>query len=87
MKDSIYIICDKNGVKGYRKNKPPLNSGEVAIRVDIVVPTAYFERFVPTVNLTIPEPPPLAGVSVEYDGIVEADPLDILFEEEIDNET
>lgn len=84
MKDSIYLTCNRNGVTGYRKSKPSLNSGEVAIRIDILVPNSYFDRFVPTATITLPDPPPLTDndISVSYDPleVVEPDPLDKLFE-------
>lgn len=86
MKDSIYLVCNRNGVTGYRKSKPQLNSGEIAVRIDIVVPSSYFDRFIPTATITLPDPPQLTDndVSIDYDPleVVEPDPLDKLFEQE-----
>lgn len=67
MKDSIYIICDRNGVKDLRKSKPTLTSGQVAVRINVEIPVGYFDRFIPVATVKLPEPPPLTEISIEYD--------------------
>lgn len=55
MQDTIYLVMNHAGVKGYRKTRPKLNAGEVAVRVCIEVSERFFERAIPTVTVTVPD--------------------------------
>lgn len=55
MKSFTYLILSKTGIVGVRKNKPYLTSGQVAIKLNVEVSDKFFERFVPSVILKIPD--------------------------------
>lgn len=54
MKDSIYLIMNRNGVKGTRKTRPNLAVGEVAVLLRVEVDNQYFDRSIPAVDLHVP---------------------------------
>lgn len=54
MKDSIYLIMNRNGVKGTRKTRPNLAAGEVAVLLRVEVDNEYFNRAIPAVDLHVP---------------------------------
>jgi hypothetical protein len=47
MKDTIFLIFNKDGITGTRKTVPPLRAGEYATRVDVTVDDKYFKRIIP----------------------------------------
>lgn len=55
MKDTIYLVVERNGVKELRKNVPNLNSGQVTIRLKVEISDKFFARFIPDVLLAIPD--------------------------------
>ncbi|MCK9513694.1 MAG: hypothetical protein M0R28_21055 [Pigmentiphaga sp.] len=55
MKDTCILVFDKNGVVSMRKRSTELKAGEYAVRVKISVPDHYFERAIPTAEISIPE--------------------------------
>ena len=42
MKSSCYLILNKVGVVGFRKSKPHLTSGQIAIKLDLDVSDKFF---------------------------------------------
>lgn len=54
MKDTIYLIISRNGVKELRKNPPDLSSGQVAVRLKVEVSDKFFKNFVDA-QLVIPD--------------------------------
>lgn len=54
MKDTIYLIMDRNGVQALRKTRPKLAAGQVAVRLAVEVDDAYFHRAIPTAELVVP---------------------------------
>ena len=55
MKTSVYVILSKNGVVGIRKGKPQLSSSQVSVKLNLTISDKFFERFVPEVELSIPD--------------------------------
>lgn len=55
MKDSIYLIFDKNGVRKLTKSLPALRAGEYATRLDVMVDDKYFKRIIPIAKMEIDE--------------------------------
>ena len=55
MKTSAYVILTKHGVLSLRKGKPKLNSNEVAVRLNLTISDKFFERFVPEVDIDVPD--------------------------------
>lgn len=53
MKDTVYLIFDKEGVKAMRKTLPPLKAGEYATRLDVVVDDKYFKRIIPIAKMEL----------------------------------
>ena len=53
MKDAIYLVFDRYGVKSMRKSVPPLKAGEYATRIDIVVDDKYFKRIIPIAKMEL----------------------------------
>jgi hypothetical protein len=54
MKDTVYITMNRSGAVSMRKSKPKLNSGQVAVRINLAVPDTFFDRFIPEVNIEVP---------------------------------
>lgn len=70
MRDTIYLILERDGAVAIRKNVPNLNSGQVAVRLKLEISDKFFNRFVPQVNLSIPDSmviQPEVRVEVEED--------------------
>lgn len=55
MKDIFYLIMTSSGVDKVRKQLPSLSSGEVAIKVTVNISDKFFQRFIPSADLTIPD--------------------------------
>lgn len=55
MKDTAYLILNKNGVVALRKTHPNLSGGEAAVRLQVEIPDAVFRKFVPEATLSIGE--------------------------------
>lgn len=56
MRATFYLKFNKKRVTGINKNKmPPLQSGEYAIRLTVVVPEIYFTRAIPSAEIVVPE--------------------------------
>lgn len=55
MTTAVYIIMTKSGVVDMRKQIPKLNSGQVAVKINLEVSDLFFDRFVPEVNVSIPD--------------------------------
>ncbi len=53
MKDTIFLIFDKNGITGTRKTIPPLKAGEYSTRIDVTVDDKYFKRIIPIAKMEI----------------------------------
>lgn len=53
MKDTIYLIFDKNGIMGMRKTLPELRAGQYATRLDVSVDDKYFKRIVPIAKMEL----------------------------------
>lgn len=51
MKQSSWLIINKNGVKGVRKTRPALEWDEIAIKINLEIPKELFER--PTIEATL----------------------------------
>lgn len=51
MKESSWLIVNRNGIKGVRKTRPALDWDEIAIKINIEVPRELFER--PTIEATL----------------------------------
>lgn len=50
-----YLIFNKNGVIGFRKESPQLRSGEFAVKINLKVPMNIFNRRFPEASIAIPE--------------------------------
>lgn len=55
MTTEVYIIMTKAGAVDMRKQMPKLNSGQVAVKVNLEVSDLFFDRFIPEVNVSIPD--------------------------------
>lgn len=55
MKDTIFLTCNRSGIVSMRKNAPYLNRGEIAVKLTLTVPSAIFESYIPSVEVSIPE--------------------------------
>lgn len=55
MKDTVYLIVNKNGVHGMRKTPPDLKGGEHAVRLQVNVDDRFFKAAIPTALLEIGE--------------------------------
>lgn len=44
MKETAYLIIGKTGIRGVRKTRPGLKWDEVAMKVDLNIPDALFQR-------------------------------------------
>ena len=55
MKDSAYLIIEKGGIQMLRKNRPDLHAGQVAVKIQVDVSDAYFDRHIPQAHLTLAE--------------------------------
>lgn len=51
MKASSWLIIDRNGIKTTRKTKPELDWDEIAIKVNLEIPSELFQR--PTIEATV----------------------------------
>jgi len=51
MKSNCYLIIGKNGVRGFRKNKPDLNWDEISCKISLSIPDELFKR--PHIQATI----------------------------------
>lgn len=67
MRDTIFLVFDQRGVrKMNKKYLPALQSGEYMVQLNVRVPDEFFQRIIPTADLTIPE-----------DYIIAAPPIDV----------
>lgn len=55
MKDTIYLILDRNGVKGLRKSLVDVKRGEVCAKFNITMPDTAFRPSVLEQNVAIDE--------------------------------
>lgn len=55
MKADVYLILNRFGVQGFRKSKPSLTSGQIAVKVKLDVSDKYFDRFIPETSITLEE--------------------------------
>lgn len=53
MKDTIFLIFNKDGIVGMRKTIPPLKAGEYATRLDVLVDDKYFKRIIPIAKMEL----------------------------------
>lgn len=61
---SCYLILARDGratwrgprIVGMTKTKPALKRGQVAVKINLHIPSALFEEFIPQVEATIGEP-------------------------------
>jgi len=53
MKEVSYLIISKNGIKGVRKSKPSLRADEIAVKVNLDIPNALFEKPLLEATITI----------------------------------
>lgn len=44
MKETAYLIINKSGIKGVRKQKPSLNWDEISMKIDVDIPDVLFQR-------------------------------------------
>lgn len=55
MKITCYLILNEYGAVSVRKNKPPLSSDEVAVKLNLSLSDKFFERFMPEVDIKVPD--------------------------------
>ena len=55
MKTTCYLIISENGSVELRKRRPDLSSGQVAVKLRLDISDRFFERFIPDVEMTIPD--------------------------------
>jgi len=57
MKDSCYIVVDKRSIKSKTvyKNKPPLEAGEISIKINVELPNIIFDTPTFEGNLKVSE--------------------------------
>ena len=53
MKDSIYLIFNRHGVRGFRKTLPKLSSGEFATKLTLKVDDKFFKQIVPEATMEL----------------------------------
>lgn len=53
MKDVIYIVFNKYGVRGIRKTLPQLRSGEFATKLVLKVDDKFFKQIVPEATMEL----------------------------------
>lgn len=53
MKDTIWLICNSNGVTKMLKSEPKCAKGEIAITVNVRVPDEAFKEWKPTATLQL----------------------------------
>ncbi len=51
MKQSSWLIVNRNGIKGVRKTRPALDWDEIAIKINLEIPKELFDR--PTIEATL----------------------------------
>lgn len=55
MIDHAFLIINKRGILGLRKKAPALESGEIAVKVEVSIPLSVFKDHIPTAHLDIKE--------------------------------
>lgn len=55
MKETIYMIFSKTRSKRITKTPPYLRGDEIAIKLNLVIPDKFFDKYIPETELTIPE--------------------------------
>jgi len=55
MKDSVYLIFNRRGIRKIMKTKCTLNYGEFATKLEISVDNKYFDNVIPTAILELKE--------------------------------
>jgi len=55
MKETFYLVINKNGADRIRKSRPALNAGEIAAKLTLSISDKFFERFIPSAELEIPD--------------------------------
>lgn len=53
MKDTVYLIFNKEGISAMRKSLPHLKAGEYATRLDVKVDDKYFKRIIPIASMEL----------------------------------
>lgn len=71
MKEIIYMIFSRTRARRITKTHPQLNGNEIAIKLNLIIPDKFFDRFIPEIELTIPEEyviePKLVAQIIEMD--------------------
>lgn len=64
---SAYLVIEKDAwaygrprITAMRKNKPALESGQIAVKVNLKIPMAIFDQFIPVLEAEISEPDVIA---------------------------
>ena len=47
MKESAFLILNRNGILGLRKTEPSLEAGQRALKITLEVEDEYFEQSIP----------------------------------------
>jgi len=53
MKDTIYLVFNRDGISAMRKTLPQLRAGEYAPRLDVNVDDKYFKRIIPIAKMEL----------------------------------
>lgn len=67
MKAGCYLILDANGVRRMTKRDPSIGPREIAVFVRLNIPDSVFYKYIPTVDVTIPEAAILQAADVEIE--------------------
>jgi hypothetical protein len=69
---TIYLVCSRRGgVTGIRKSPPALGTGQIAIKLTVVIPDAVFAEYIPAAVIEV------APQQVQYPPVtVEVQPPD-----------
>lgn len=55
MKDSAFLVLNRNGIKKLYKTKPNLSSGERGVKINVEMPDTYFDQPFPSINVSFDE--------------------------------
>ena len=55
MKDNVYLICDRNGVRRLTKRAPVLARYEIGVHLRITIPADAFKAPIITADVEVPE--------------------------------
>lgn len=78
MQANFYLVFDRHGAKRMRKDRPALAPGEYAVRMNVTVPDAFFDRPIPVAKVEVSADAHLQPVTVTMgDAVTVAPPAEV----------